>query len=73
MGMKQYEYQFIEVPVKIGDEFRAKSGGTFEECKKIIAAEAEKGWRFKQIVTPFSEKVHVYGVMGYQIIFEREL
>ena len=68
----KWEYKFVEVPVKIGAGFRATSGETFEECKRISASEAENGWRFKQIVTPFSEKVHVYGVMGYQIIFEKE-
>lgn len=72
-GPARYEYKFVEVPVKIGAGFRAASGETFEECKKIIASEAGNGWRFKQIVTPFSEKIHVYGVMGYQIIFEKEL
>lgn len=69
--MKKYEYKFIAVPMKNG--LKTKSGESFEECKKIIIAESEDGWRFKQIVTPFNEKIGVYGAMGYQIIFEREL
>lgn len=69
--MKKYEYKFIEVPVKNG--FKLKAGDTFEACKGIIASEAENGWRLKQVVTPFSEKMGVYGAIGYEIIFEREI
>lgn len=69
--MKKYEYKFIEVPAKTG--LKTKAGETFEECKNIIVSEAENGWRLKQVVTPFSEKMGVYGVMGYQIIFEKEI
>lgn len=29
--------------------------------------------RLKQVVTPFSEKMGVYGAIGYQIIFEKEI
>lgn len=67
--MKKYEYKFVEVPAKSG--FRVKGGDTFKECMKIIQAEAENGWRLKQVVTPFHEKWTVYGAMGYQIIFEK--
>lgn len=52
--MKKYEYKFIEVPAKGG--LKAKAGETFEECKQIIAVEAENGWRLKQVVAPFNEK-----------------
>lgn len=69
--MSKYTYQFIEVPAKGG--FKTKTGDTFAECKAIILAEAEKGWRFRQIVTPYNEKMGVYGAAGYQIIFEKEL
>ena len=69
--MSKYTYQFIEVPAKGG--LMAKAGDSFEACKAIILAEAEKGWRFKQIVTPYNEKMGIYGALGYQIIFEKEL
>lgn len=69
--MKKYEYKFIEVPVKSG--FKVKAGDTFEACKELIVSEAEHGWRLKQVVTPFNEKMGVYGTLGYEIIFEREL
>lgn len=69
--MKKYEYKFIEVAAKRG--LKDKTGDTFEECKAIIIAEAEKGWRLKQVVAPFNEKTGVYGATGYQIIFEREV
>ncbi len=68
--MKKYEYKFVEVSAK--SNFKMKPGESFEECKKIILEEAEKGWQLKQIVTPFNEKLGVYGAMGYQIIFEKE-
>ena len=69
--MKKYEYKFVEVERKNG--FTAKTGDTFEECKKIIAAEAEQGWRLKQVVTPFTEKTGLSISYGYEIIFEREV
>lgn len=68
--MKEYEYKFVEVSAKRG--LKDKAGDTFDECKQIIIAEAKNGWRLKQVVTPFNEKMGVYGVMGYQIIFEKE-
>lgn len=68
---KKYEYKFIEVPSK--DGLKTKAGDSFEECKKVILSEAENGWRLKQIVTPFNEKMGIYGVLGYQIILEREV
>lgn len=67
--MKKYEYKFVEVNAKKG----FKSGDTFEECKRMITVEAENGWRLTQIVTPFNEKMGIYGAAGYQMIFEREL
>lgn len=69
--MKKYEYKFIEVAAKRG--LKDKKDDTFEECKQIIAAEAENGWRLKQIVMPFNEKTVVYAASGYQIIFEKEI
>ena len=69
--MKQYEYKFINVPAKVG--FKVKAGDTFEECKDIINSESSKGWRLKQIVVPFNEKMGVYGASGYEIIFEKEI
>lgn len=70
--MKKYEYKFIEVPAKRG--LKVQAGDTFEACKEIIVSESKKGWRLKQVVTPFNEKMGVsYGVMGYQVIFEKEI
>lgn len=68
--MQKYEYKFVEVKAKRG--IKDKSGDTFEECKHIIMTEAENGWRLKQVVTPFNEKMGVNSAIGYQIIFERE-
>lgn len=69
--MKKYEYKFVEVNAKRG--LKDKSGDTFEECKRIITVEAENGWKLTQVVTPFNEKMGIYGAAGYQLIFEREL
>lgn len=68
--MKKYEYKFVKVPAKSG--FQVKSGDTFNECKDIINAEAEKGWRLKQVVVPFNEKASAYYASCYEIIFEKE-
>jgi len=51
---------------------KVRPNETFEECRRIITAEAEQGWRLKQIVTPFNEKIGVLVPICYQIIFERE-
>ena len=69
--MKKYEYKFVEIPRRAG--MKVKTGETFEECKKVIIAEAEQGWRLKQVVTPFDEKTCVFVSYCYQIIFEREV
>lgn len=69
--MKKYEYKFVEVAAKRGR--KDKPGDTFTACKEIILAEAENGWRLKQVVTPFHEKLGVCAALGYQIIFERAL
>lgn len=69
-SMRQYEYQFLEIPArKAGKTAR---GDAWRECRKVIAAEAQKGWRLKQVVVPFHEKMGIYGAWCYQIIFERE-
>lgn len=69
--MKKFEYKFVEIPRKAG--MKVKTGETFEECKKVIMSEAERGWRLKQVVTPFDEKKGVFVSDCYQIIFEREV
>ncbi len=65
--MKKYEYKFIEV------ERQSQKGATFKECKQIILQEAEQGWRLKQVVTDFNEKLGISSAMGYQIVFEKEV
>lgn len=67
--MKKFEYKYVEVAIKIS--LKTKAGDTFEKCKKIIDEEAENGWRLKQILPTFNEKMSVYMVTGYQIIFEK--
>ena len=69
--MKRYAYKFVEVIAKKG--LKDKTGDTFEECKRVIAAGAENGWRLKQVVIPFNEKTGVYGANCYQVIFEKEV
>lgn len=69
--MKNYEYKFVEVQARRG--LKDKVGNTFEECKKIIISESKNGWRLKQIVTPFNEKMGINSAIGYQIIFEKEI
>ncbi len=68
--MKKYEYKFVEIPRKNG--LKVKTGETFDECKKVIAEEAEQGWKLVQVLTPFNEKSGMYAPYCYQIIFERE-
>lgn len=69
--MERYEYKFVEVKAK--RELKAQCGDTFEECKQVITAEAQNGWRLKQVVVPFNEKLGVNSATGYQIIFEKEI
>lgn len=65
--MKKYEYKFIEV------ERTTKKGDTFKDCKTVILQEAKNGWRLKQIITAFNEKMGLYSAMGYNIVFEKEI
>ena len=67
-----YEYKFVEVPT-VTNGLKTKPGESFEKCKSVIQSEAKGGWRLKQVVAPFNEKMGVYSAVGYQIIFEREL
>ena len=69
--MKKYEYKFVKISAKRG--LKDKVGDTFDECIRIINVEAENGWRLKQVVTPFNEKLGVNSAIGYQIIFEKEI
>ncbi|MBQ4536087.1 MAG: DUF4177 domain-containing protein [Lachnospiraceae bacterium] len=69
--MKKYEYKFVKIPRRTG--IKVKTGETFEECKRVIMAEAEQGWKLKQVVTPFDEKTGVFVSYCYEIIFEREV
>lgn len=69
--MKRYEYKFVEVKAKRG--LQDKCGDTFEECKQIIIAESQNGWRLKQVVQSFNEKLGINSATGYQIIFEKEI
>ncbi len=69
--MRKYEYKFVEIPRKTG--IKVETGETFEECKQVIMTEAEQGWKLKQVVTPFNEKMGVFASYCYQIIFEREV
>lgn len=69
--MKKYEYKFVKVNAKRG--LKDKTGDTFDQCKHIITVEAENGWRLKQVVAPFNEKLSINSAVGYQIIFEKEI
>lgn len=69
--MKKYEYKFVEVKMHPG--IRLKANETFAECKEIIISEAEKGWRFKQVVLPITVTPTFDGAPTYEIIFEREV
>lgn len=42
-AVKKYEYKFVEVASR--GSLKTKAGDSFEECKEIILAEAENGWR----------------------------
>lgn len=61
----------MEIPRKTG--IKVKTGQTFEECKQVIMDEAQRGWRLKQVVTPFDEKTGISVSYCYQIIFEKEV
>ena len=69
--MKKYEYKFVRVDIK--GWVRLKPSDTFEKCKEIIVAEAENGWRLKQVVTPINEISGANDPLFYEIIFEREI
>ena len=68
--MSKYEYKFVHVQIKHG--FKVKSGDTFEEAKKVIESEANKGWRLKQVVVPLNEKAGV-GQQAMRLFLKKKL
>ena len=68
--MKRYEYRFVEITPQ--SSLQKKKEDPFELCRQTILQEASQGWRLKQVVVPWNEKMGAYGTKGYQIILERE-
>lgn len=65
-----YEYKFVEVPLK-KEDFKTKLDKTFKRWKEIIIEETDNGWRLKQVVIPANERTGVAAAYCYQIIFEK--
>ena len=67
----KYEYKFVEVPLR-ENGWGTQANEAFEKCKEIIAAEANNGWRLKQVVIPANERTGLFIPYCYQIIFEKK-
>jgi len=67
--MSQYEYKFVEIPRSW--IFAFFKHYDFENCKDVIVSEAKKGWKLRQVVVPYRERI--FYPRGYEIIFEKEI
>jgi hypothetical protein len=71
--MAQYEYKFVKIPrssmAKQKDWLKSDD---FKKSKDVIVSEAN-GWRFKQVVVPYQERLGLFIAKGYEIIFEKEI
>lgn len=69
--MNKYEYKFVEVP-SAPEQLDAATKAPvspYKICARVIGAEAQSGWRLKQILEP---QANVQGAGNYLVILERE-
>ncbi|HCN59375.1 hypothetical protein ABIC15_003044 [Exiguobacterium sp. PvP048] len=60
-----YEYQYIRI------DFKRLSGNPKEDYREVINQQAEKGWRFVQLIAPDFVTSGVGVGTYYELIFER--
>ena len=67
--MKQYEYDFVEMPKGAFSTREPRLGG--KDYREVVRERASQGWRLVQVFAPAVKGLG--DIRGYELIFEREV
>ncbi|WP_394011362.1 DUF4177 domain-containing protein [Anaerococcus cruorum] len=66
-----FEYKFEKVVISNG--LKESQSTNMDEVEKVIKENAKDGWRLSQVLVVPKEKVGLFMINYYQVIFEREI
>lgn len=66
-----FEYKFEKVTISNG--IKESQSNNMDLVEKVIEDNAKDGWRLSQVLVVPKEKVGLFMINYYQIIFEREI
>lgn len=66
-----FEYKFEKIVISNG--FKESQSNNMDQVEKVIEENANDGWRLSQVLVVPKEKVGLFMINYYQVIFEREI
>ena len=66
-----FEYKFEKVIISNG--IKESQSNNMDQVEKVIEENANDGWRLSQVLVVPKEKVGLFMINYYQVIFEREI
>lgn len=66
-----FEYKFEKVIISNG--LKESQDNNMDQVEKVIVDNAKDGWRLVQVLVVPKEKVGLFMINYYKIIFEREI
>ena len=66
-----FEYKFEKIVINNG--IKESQSNNMDQVEKVIEENAKDGWRLSQVLVVPKEKVGLFMINYYQIIFEREI
>lgn len=66
-----FEYKFEKVVISNG--LKESQSNNMDQVEKVIEENAKDGWRLSQVLVVPKEKVGLFMINYYQVIFEREI
>lgn len=66
-----FEYKFEKVFISNG--IKESQSNNMDQVEKVIEDNARDGWRLSQVLVVPKEKVGLFMINYYQVIFEREI
>ena len=66
-----FEYKFEKVVISNG--LKESQSNNMDQVEKVIEENANDGWRLSQVLVVPKEKVGLFMINYYQVIFEREI
>lgn len=66
-----FEYKFEKVIISNG--IKESQSNNMDQVEKVIEDNARDGWRLSQVLVVPKEKVGLFMINYYQVIFEREI